>query len=82
MIPATALAMAANWRRPGREMLNPSGVVYIGRESVSEATAMRRFSASQTNIPAKTMVNSVPWLRSIVARTYWYPSSSNHNQSV
>ena len=63
--------MVPNCRRPGSEMWNPSGVVNIGRASVRDATAIRRFSASQSNTLTKTIVKSVPWLRSIVAMTDW-----------
>jgi hypothetical protein len=45
--------------------------VNTGRTSPIDAIARRRFSASQIKAMRNTIVNSVPWLRSIVEYTNW-----------
>ena len=49
MTMAAAVASIRSCRRPGSGISSPSRVMKTGRRSPIDATAIRRFSASQTN---------------------------------
>jgi hypothetical protein len=64
---AAAVASICSCRRFGSATSMPSRVMKTGRRSRIVPTAVRRFAASHTKAAMNTIVNSVPWLRSIVA---------------
>ena len=66
----------------GNAIETPCCVVNSGRLSPTEVNATVMFSMSHAIDTTNVSVKSDAWLRTMVLKTCWYPTSPNHSQSV